>query len=202
MDGPAAPAGPHDQHGGLVPIADHVRPGPPRALQPGVHLDLRKERAAASAGWGGTEVGERERALSPHPDPSAALGGSAISSRIAAPNRRGVRRGFFPWWCECGGRIFFVIGRRRARASERRQAVCDTKEVDALVAPRRAQCLLPPLDSACGLCAGAGKVSDDDPPQAWPRSRPEGGRRSARPTPARAASEKKGGHNYQHFLNT
>jgi hypothetical protein len=51
-------------------------------------------------------------------------------------------------------------------------------------APRRAQCLLPPLDSACGLCAGAGKVSDDDPPQAWPRSRPEGGRRSARPTPA------------------
>ena len=61
-------------------------------------------------------------------------------------------------------------------------------------APRRAQCLLPPLDSACGLCAGAGKVSDDDPPQAWPRSRPARRRSpfSAADPSARGVRKKRG----------
>eukprot|EP00964_Phaeocystis_antarctica_P057441 scaffold33997_cov65-Phaeocystis_antarctica.AAC.3 len=89
VDGPAAPAGPHDQHGGLVPIADHVRPGPPRALQPGVHLDLRKVRAAASAGWGGTEMGERRRALAPHPEPTARSAAIFHPDRVCSPQTDG-----------------------------------------------------------------------------------------------------------------
>ena len=96
MDSPAAPAGSHDQNRGLEPVADHVRPSPPCALQPSVHLELWREQAVASAGWGDAEVGERQwRALAPHPEPSESDAGILASVcwlRPLSPAPRAVAR--------------------------------------------------------------------------------------------------------------
>jgi hypothetical protein len=48
------------------------------------------------------------------------------------------------------------------RSSARGGKRCVTPSTSARFAPQGAECLLPPLSSAW-LCAGAGKVSDDDP---------------------------------------